>query len=334
MVFNNTEWLSQLTEEAVDPGREIVDPHHHLWPSAAMGYNVPELLADLTSGHNVVQTVFMECGAAYRKEGPDHLKPVGETVFVAQASEKMKAMGGPYIAALVAHADLRLEPAVLDEVLDAHAEASDGLFRGIRHAGSRDTSGATFRIPGHAPPRLYHDPDFRRGVQRLGERGLTYDTWHYHHQNRDYLDLAKACPETTMILDHFGTPIGIGPYEGKRDEIFEAWKDDMAAIADCPNVHAKIGGLAMPDNGFGWDTRETPPASDEIVDQHGRWYRHMIACFGPERCMFESNFPVDRLSMSYGVYWNAMKKIAADYPEADRAAMFAGTARKVYRVAA
>jgi predicted TIM-barrel fold metal-dependent hydrolase len=334
MVFNNTDWLAQVTEAALDPGREIVDPHHHLWPSAEMGYNVPELTADLTSGHNVVQTVFMECGAAYRKDGPDHLKPVGETVFVTEASEKMKAAGGPYIAALVAHADLRLEPALLDEVLEAHEAAARGLFRGIRHAGSRDNSGATLRIPGHAPPRLYHEPDFQRGVRHLGERGLTYDTWHYHHQNRDYLALAKACPETVMILDHFGTPIGVGPYEGKRDEIFETWKEDMAAIAECPNVYAKIGGLAMPDNGFGWDKRDTPPGSDEIVAEHKRWYDHMIGLFGPERCMFESNFPVDRLSMSYVVYWNAMKKIAAPYPEAAKAAMFAGTARKVYSVEA
>jgi L-fuconolactonase len=175
---------------------------------------------------------------------------------------------------------------------------------------------------------------FRRGVQHLGERGFTYDTWHYHHQNRDYLDLAKACPDTTMILDHFGTPIGVGPYEGKRDEIFEVWKDEMAAIAECPNVHAKIGGLAMPDNGFGWDKREIPPTSDEVVEQHERWYDHMIKCFGPKRCMFESNFPVDRWSLNYVVYWNAMKKIAAKYPEDAKAAMFAGTARKVYSVEA
>jgi len=331
-VFSNTEWLASVVEEAIEPEREIVDPHHHLWPSAEMGYNVPEFRGDLTSGHNVVQTVFMECGAAYRKDGPDHLKPIGETVFVTAASEKMKAMGGPYIAALVAHADLRLSQ--LDEVLDAHVEAAKGLFRGIRHAGSRDNSGATLRIPGHAPPRIYADADFRRGVQRLGERGFTYDTWHYHHQNREYLDLAKACPDTVMILDHFGTPIGIGPYADKREDIFAAWKDDMAAIAECPNVYAKIGGLAMPDNGFGWDTRETPATSDEIVAEHERWYDHMIVCFGPERCMFESNFPVDRLSMSYVVYWNAMKKIAAKYSEAEKAAMFAGTARKVYRVSA
>ncbi|HCX12171.1 MAG TPA: amidohydrolase, partial [Hyphomonas sp.] len=149
MVFNNSDWLAQVKEDIVDPDREIIDPHHHLWPQADMYYNVPEFLADLTSGHNVVQTVFMECGAAYREDGPDHLKPVGETEFVAAAAAEMKAKGGPYIAGIVGHADLRGPH--LEDVLDAHRDAANGLFRGIRHAGSRDTSGATLRIPGRAP---------------------------------------------------------------------------------------------------------------------------------------------------------------------------------------
>ncbi|HCN92433.1 MAG TPA: amidohydrolase, partial [Hyphomonas sp.] len=277
-MFNNSGWLAQVQEDIVDPDREIIDPHHHLWPQADMYYHVPEFLADLTSGHNVVQTVFMECGAAYREDGPDHLKPVGETEFVAAAAAEMKAKGGPYIAGIVGHADLRGPH--LEDVLDAHRDAANGLFRGIRHAGSRDTSGATLRIPGRAPERLYADEDFRRGVQLLGEHDLSYDTWHYHHQNRDYLDLVKAVPNTTMVLDHFGTPIGIGPYADKREEIFEQWQDDMADLSHCPNVVAKLGGLAMPDNGWGWHERETPPTSDEFVLAQQRYYDHMIDCFG------------------------------------------------------
>ncbi len=326
----NNEWLSQVNEEIIDPDREIIDPHHHLWPSDAMGYNVDELLADTSSGHNVIATVFMECGAAYRKDGPEHLKPLGETQFIADSAEKTRAGGATQIAALVGHADLRLE--VLDELLDAHADVARGLFRGIRHAGACDTSGAKLAIQPSAPEGLYSDPAFRVGVARLGERGLTYDTWHYHHQNKAYAELARATPGTTMILDHFGTPLGVGPYEGKRDEIFAAWKDDVAEIAECPNVHAKIGGFAMPDNGWNWQTRATPPTSDEFVEAQGKWYHHMIKCFGAERCMFESNFPVDRLSISYHVLWNGLKKIAADYSEAEQAAMFSGTAARVYGV--
>jgi L-fuconolactonase len=329
-MFNNTEWLSQVREDVIDPAREIVDPHHHLWPKPHLSYDLEELWSDTQDGHNVVQTVFMECGASYRKDGPDHLKPVGETEFIAAASARAaKDRSKAQIAALVAHADLRLTN--LDEVLDAHAAAANGLFRGIRHAGSFEPDKSVpLSIPGRGPAGLFTDPDFRRGVARLGERGLTFDTWIYHHQLPEYADLARALPGTVMILDHFGTPLGVGKYAGKRADIFEKWKDDIAAVAENRNIHAKLGGLAMPDNGFGWNGRDKPPTSDEFVEAQALWYHHAIKVFGPERCMFESNFPVDRLSLSYRTLWNGLKKIAAGYPEPAKAAMFSGTARKVY----
>ncbi len=167
-------------------------------------------------------------------------------------------------------------------------------------------------IAGGAPVGLFEDPAFRAGVARLGARGLTYDTWHYHYQNQEFLALAQAVPETVMVLDHFGTPIGVGRFAGHRDEVFAAWQDDIAAIARCENVVAKLGGMAMPDNGFGWHTAERPPTSDEFVAAQAPYYRHMIESFGAARCMFESNFPVDRMSLSYRVLWNGLKKIAAE----------------------
>lgn len=330
-MFNNDAWLSQVNEEIVDPDREIIDPHHHLWPKGhPLHYSPEDLMRDTGSGHNIVGTIFMECGASYRKDGPDHMKVLGETEFIVASAKEIAAAGGIPIVGFLGHADLRRDD--LDTILDAHAEAADGLFRGIRHAGACDQSGAELAIPAPAEPTLYQDPNFIRGVQRLGQRGLTYDTWQYHHQVNAFRDLAKACPDTTMILDHFSTPLGVGPYEGKREDIFAVWKDEIAAVAECPNVNVKIGGLAMPDNGYKWNERDVSPSSDEVVDAHAKWYQHMIKCFGPERCMFESNFPVDRLSMSYPVYWNAMKKIAADYPEAAQAAMFSGTAKRVYNL--
>ncbi len=330
-VFNNDEWLKQVREEVIDPGREIVDPHHHLWPKPPLTYDLTELWADTQDGHNVVQTVFMECGSTYRTDGPDHMKPVGETEYVVSVAERAAAdPKKAQIAGIVGHADLRL--AELDSVLDAHVAAAKGRFRGIRHAGSRDDSGAELRIPGHAPKGLFEDEAFRRGVARLGERGLTFDTWIYHHQIPNYAALARAVPGTTMILDHFGTPLGVGPYAGRREEIFAKWKDDIAAVAACPNVYMKLGGMAMPDNGYGWDKREKPPTSDEFVSAQMAWYDHAINVFGPERCMFESNFPVDRLSISYRTLWNGLKKIAKDYPEAAQTALFSGTARKVYKL--
>ena len=333
-MFDNDDWLGQVREEVIDPDREIVDPHHHMWPkgnAAGIVYDLEDLWRDTGDGHNVTQTIFMECGAAYREDGPDHLRPVGETDYIAEAARRSaETPGKATIAALIAHADLSHPD--LDTILDAHITASDGLFRGIRHAGPHDPAAKSFRIRPRAPAGLYREPAFRRGVERLGERGFTYDTWNYHHQLGDFADLAAAVPGTKIILDHFGTPLGVGPYEGKREENFGKWKDDIAAVAENPNVYAKIGGLAMPDNGFGWDQRDTPPGSDEFVEAQAAYYHHTIACFGPERCMFESNFPVDRLSIGYRVLWNGLKKIAADYSDAEQNAMFSGTARKVYHV--
>jgi predicted TIM-barrel fold metal-dependent hydrolase len=324
-------WLDQVREEAIDPAREIVDAHHHLWDRGGSRYLLDELWADTGAGHNVVQSVFLECRSAYLEDGPEHLRPVGETAFVAEiAKASASAPGKAAIAAIVSHADLRNPE--LDAVLDAHEDAGRGLFRGIRHAGACDPHPEALRIAGRAPVGLYDDAAFRAGVARLGERGLSFDTWHYHHQNRSFRDLAAAVPGTTMVLDHFGTPLGVGAYAGKREEIFAAWKDDIAAIAACPNVFAKLGGLAMPDNGFGWHEQERPPSSDDFVAAQALYYHHAIACFGPERCLFESNFPVDRTSISYPVLWNGLKKIAADYDDAARDAMFAGTARRVYRI--
>ena len=330
-MFNNTEWLSKLREDVIDPAREIVDPHHHLWPKPHLSYDLEELWSDTDDGHNVTATVFMECGSAYRKDGPEHLRPVGETEFVTAASERAaQSPEKAQIAAIIAHADLRRDD--LDETLDAHEAAAKGRFRGIRHAGACDPNPEALSIAGRAPRGLYADAHFRRGVARLGERGLTYDTWNYHHQIRDFTALARAVPGTVMVLDHFGTPLGVGEYAGKRNEIFARWKDDIAELAECPNVFAKLGGMAMPDNGFGWNTREVPPSSDEFVEAQAPWYHHAIKSFGPERCMFESNFPVDRLSISYRTLWNGLKKIAADYPETAKAALFSGTARKVYKL--
>jgi len=319
-------WRALVEEPVVDPEQRIVDPHHHLWPSGPLPYDLDDLLTDVRGGHRVERTVFMECGAAYYPEGPAELRSVGETEWVAGES----ARSGGVIAGIVGKADLRL--ANLDELLDAHEKAGAGLFRGIRDALSRADASDGLMIAGGAPAGLFEDAAFRAGVARLGARGRTYDSWHYHYQNREFLALARAAPDTTMVLDHFGTPIGVGRYADERDAIFATWKADVAEIAQCPNVVAKLGGLAMPDNGFGWHLAARPPTSDEFVAAQSRYYHHMIECFGPNRCMFESNFPVDRMSLSYRVLWNALQKIARDYSVSERDAMFRGTATRVYRL--
>jgi predicted TIM-barrel fold metal-dependent hydrolase len=326
-------WHDQVVEDVIEPERRIVDPHHHMWRRPGSTYVLDELWADTSSGHRVEKTVFIECRAGYREDGPEHLRVVGESEFVAAIAAQSRAGGAgrAVIAAIVPYADLT-RGAELHDVLDAHEQAGRGLFRGIRHAGAHEPRPEALSIPGRAVPGLYAREDFRAGLRVLGQRGLSYDTWHYHHQNRAVAELARAVPDTTMVLDHFGTPLGVGQYAGKREEIFAQWKEDIAAIARCPNVFAKLGGLAMPDNGFGWDKRDVPASSDELVRAQYRYYMHAIECFGPERCMFESNFPVDKRSISYRVLWNALKKIAAGFSESEKHAMFYANAERVYRL--
>ena len=328
LIPGTNEWLHQVAEPTLEPELPIVDPHHHLWPAGgSLPYGITELHADAASGHNIVQTVFMECGAGYDRSVGDDFAPVGETMFVAETS-----LNDPQhlIAGIVGHIDLRLPNR--DDILDAHVEAGNGLFRGIRHALSRADFPEGLSIPGRAPKDLFMDKDFVAGVRRLGERGFTYDSWHYHYQNPEFLELARSCPETTMVLDHFGTPLLAHHFAGQEDSIFEQWKKDINDIAACPNTVAKVGGIAMPDNGIGWHTADRPPTSDEYVARVGKFYAHIIEAFGPGRCMLESNFPIDRFSVSYNVMWNAFKKMTARYSPSERTALFSGTAQRVYKL--
>ncbi len=328
-----SEWLDQVQEEILEPDLPICDPHHHLWDHPQSRYLLDELLADTGSGHNVVSTVFMECGSMYRADGPEALRPVGETEFV-NGIAAMSASGGygasRACAAIVSYADLNLGVGA-GEVLDAHISASH-RFRGIRHASGWDAS-ETVRNSHTAPTEgMMSDATFREGFAELGKRNLTFDAWLYHPQIPELTDLASAFPDTTIIFDHFGGPLGIGPYEGKREAIFGKWKEDVAALSRCENVVAKLGGLVMPINGFGFHKRPTPATSDELVEATRDYYLHMIEHFGANRCMLESNFPVDKASCSYAVLWNSFKKLTSGFSASERASLFHDTATRVYRV--
>jgi len=327
----SAEWLAQVKEPIFDPERTIVDPHHHLW-HADDEYDVyllDHLWADTGSGHKIVKTVFVQCGEEYFVDGPEHLRCTGETAFVTAIAADSRRGPGPEIAGIVAFADLTGKER-LPETLDRHAEIAGNLFKGIRHHAAHAEHPECLSIAGKAPRGLMAEDAFREGAALLGRRGLPFDSWHYHYQNREFLELAKAVPETLFVLDHFGTPLGVGPYATERKQIFDHWKRDIADIAKCDNVVAKLGGLAMPDNGFGWDKAARPARSDEIVDAHRDYYLHTIECFGTDRCMLESNFPVDRRSVSYAVLYNALKKIVADFSESEKDAMFSGNAERVY----
>ncbi|MCH8507080.1 MAG: amidohydrolase family protein [Ectothiorhodospiraceae bacterium] len=327
------QWLDQVREAPLEPALPICDPHHHLWDRAGSRYLLDELLADLDCGHNIVSTVFVECGSMYRASGPEHLRPVGETEFV-NGIAAMSASGGygpaRICAGIVGFADLLLGDAV-DEVLEAHLAASP-RFRGIRHAGGWDASPEVRNSHSNPPEGMYLRDDFRKGFARLATHGLSFEAWQYHHQLPQVIDLAQAFPDVTIILNHFSGPLGIGPWKGRREEVFRAWKADMAALARCGNVVAKLGGLVMPVNGFGFHKADTPPDSAVLAEATRDWYLYTIDCFGPDRCMFESNFPVDRASVSYGVLFNSFKRLTQDFSTAERQALFRGTAERTYRI--
>ena len=326
-------WLDQVQEEALEPDLPICDPHHHLWDHPQNRYLLDQLLEDIGGGHNVVSTVFMECGSMYRTSGPESMRPIGETEFVngiAAMSESGLYGESRACASIVSYADLNLGEAV-GEVLDAHIGASV-RFRGIRHAAGWDAS-EEVRNSHTAPIReMMATSPFREGFKELGKRGLTFDSWLYHPQIPELTSLAQAFPEQVIIFDHFGGPLGIGPYSGERDSIFAYWKDATTELSKCQNVVAKIGGLVMPINGFGFHKQERPATSAELVDATTPYYMHMIEKFGVDRCMFESNFPVDKASCSYTVLWNSFKLLASGFSDSEKASLFHDTATRVYDV--
>ena len=339
MVTERESWLRMTMEDPLDPELPICDPHHHLWDRPARldrpgnRYLLEELLQDIGEGHNIVQTVFVECRSMYRKDGPQEMAPVGETEFVQgiAAQSASGQYGTTRVAAgIVGHADLTLGTAVA-AVLEAHIAASSNRFRGIRHSSTWD---ASTDIGSYMSSRkeMLLDSRFREGFGCLQKYGLSFDSWLYHPQLPELADLARAYPDTQIIVDHIGGLLGTGPYAGKREEIFQQWKSGITELSTCPNVAVKLGGLGMPMCGFGWNEQTTPPNSAELAEVMAPYYRWCIEKFGAERCMFESNFPVDKASYSYTVMWNAFKRISEDFSPDDRAALFHDTAVRVYRL--
>jgi len=327
-------WLARRSEPALEPDLPIVDPHHHLWDRPHWRYMLDDLLADTNQGHKIVATVFVQCRAFHRAGGPEAMRPVGETEFVAGvAAMSESGIYGPtrVCAGIVGHADLRLGEGVRP-VLEAHVAAGGGRFRGIRHITAWDAD-ASLMNPGYNPPRhLLADPAFRAGFAELGRLGLTFDAWLYHPQIDDLTDLAAAFPETGIVLDHVGGPIGIGAYAGRRDAVFADWSAAIRRLAKRPNVHVKLGGIGMRINGFDFHEHDDPPSSERLADAWRPYIETCIEAFGADRCMFESNFPVDKGSYGYGVFWNACKLLAKDASAAEKTALFSATAARFYRL--
>jgi predicted TIM-barrel fold metal-dependent hydrolase len=328
------DWLAKRTEEILEPELAIIDPHHHLWDKPRYTYLFPDLLADVGSGHKIVATMYEQAREMYRADGPEELKSLGETEFV-NGVAAMSAAGkyGPTrcIAGIVGFVDLRLGSRA-KEVLERHIAVSDNRLRGIRNGStwSDDPTLKTFTAGG--PPGLLLDKTFREGFAALVALDLTFDGWMFQTQLGDLADLAKAFPQARIVLNHVGGPVAIGPYAGKRDEAFAAWRAGIQQIAGFPNTYVKLGGLGMKMIGFDFFNNPEPPSSQDLEKAWRPYVETCISAFGPQRSMFESNFPVDKGTCSYQVLWNAFKRIAAGYSADEKTALFSGAAKRAYRL--
>ena len=328
------DWLARRTEAILEPELPIVDPHHHLWERPDWVYMLDDLLADMNSGHNIVATVFLQCRSMHRASGPEAFRPVGETEFV-NGVAAMSASGGygpaKICAGIVGHVDLRLGERARD-VLEAHIRAGGDRFRGIRHITACDPDPSLMNPAYAPPPLLMYDDTFRKGFACLAPLNLSFDAWLYHPQIGDLTALAQAFPGTMICLNHIGGPLAIGNYAGRRQQILAEWSKSIRALAACPNVVVKLGGMAMRINGFDFHTKVDPPSSEQLAAAWKPYVDTCIDAFGASRCMFESNFPVDKGSYGYQAFWNACKLLAKGTSATEKTDLFSGTAARFYRL--
>jgi predicted TIM-barrel fold metal-dependent hydrolase len=339
MAFGGNDWLALNPEVAIEPDLPICDPHHHFWDFRYervpyQRYLLHELAADINGGHNVRSTVFIEARSMYRAGETEEMRPVREVEFVqGLAAASASGLYGPGRAAasIIGHANLNLGSEVR-RVLEALQAASPNRFRGIRHSVTWDPHPELENTAAHRRPGQLGEDNFRAGAKVLASMGFTLEAWMYHPQLPELVDFARAVPDLTIILNHIGGLVREGPYASRQDEVLADWRRGIAAVAACPNVNVKLGGLGMPRMGFDWAWRALPIGSEELAEQSAPWIEFCIEQFGPERAMFESNFPVDKVSFSYNVCWNAFKRLSKGYSAAQRAAMLHDNAVRIYRV--
>jgi predicted TIM-barrel fold metal-dependent hydrolase len=326
-------WLARNVEDVLDPALPIIDCHHHLWVEGEAPYLLPEITADVEAGHNISATVFVQAHYGYRDDLSPQLAPVGETEKVVAIAEAARHAGCSTDIAqgIVAFADLTLGDAV-SEVLEAHVQAGCGRFRGVRHSVSRDEHFPNGIVIRPAPANLLSDDTYRKGLAAVAARGLSYDAMIYHSQVHELTAMASDFSDLSIVLDHVGCILGVGWYEGRTNETFESWRSDMADLAQRPNVRVKVGGFGMIICGARWHERDTPPGSAELAEAWRPYVETCIELFGVERCMFESNFPVDKAMYSYRALWNAFKRLTVGASSGERHALFAGTAADFYRI--
>ena len=332
MNLDRLEWINKGQEPPVDSEQRIIDPHHHLWERGGSRYRAEELSEDTSRGHTVTDTVFVECLANYRKEAQKELRSIGETEFVVDESVRSKELKGCNISGIVAFVDLSLGHKISD-LLEAHQEVSGEMLKGIRHA-TAWSSDPDISISHSKPSEgLMTNKAFLDGIRSLGTRNLSFDAWMYFDQLHELHDLAKEAPNTRIIINHLGAPLNLGKWKKKQDNVQAIWKSELQKLAKLENVYLKIGGIGM-ENYFGtnWVSRTHPPSSDEVVTVWNERILWCIETFGTEKCMFESNYPVDRQTLPYSVIRNTFQKIVQTFTESEKDDLFWVTARSVYGV--
>lgn len=326
------DWLNLRQEDPIDPLRPIIDAHHHLWDKPNARYLGPDMDADVSSGHSVMASVVVEARVWHDEAAGGGFEAVSETRRLAElAAENDVSTQFKWRMALgiIGYADLTLGKKV-GPVLDAHTAAAQGRFRGVRNTSAWHADPEARGSVILPRERLLYEEEFRKGLEALVERGLVFDAWMYHTQLGELLELARAMPELSIVLNHQGGPIGIGPYAGRRAEVFDEWQKAMDTLSCCSNVSVKIGGFGMLMAGFDFHDRALPPTSDELAEAWGPYIRKSIEIFGASRCMLESNFPVDKGTTSYCVLWNAYKKAVAERSDAEITSVMSATANRVY----
>ncbi|MDA0263539.1 MAG: amidohydrolase family protein [Chloroflexi bacterium] len=339
MPYGGNDWHALTQEETLEPDLPICDPHHHFWDyrrerTPYQRYLLHELADDINSGHNVRSTVFVEARSMYRPDGPEEMKPVGEVEFVqGLAAASATGLYGPgrAAAAIVGHANLNLGEGV-KPVLEALQAASPNRFRGIRHSVTWDANPAVENTAAHNMEGQMSSANFRAGAKVLADMGNTLEGWMFFSQMQELVEFAKAVPNLTVILCHVGGLLMDGPYADRKEEVMDTWRKGITAASEQPNIVIKLGGIGMPRVGFDWHLRAKPIGSEELASDMAPIINYCIEKFGPNRCMFESNFPVDKVSYSYNIMYNAFKRITKDYSASERADMFHDVAARTYRI--
>lgn len=332
-VPSRPDWLAQHDDEPVLlPDLPIVDAHHHLWVRPHERYLLDEFRADLNDGHRIVATVHVQCGSHYRTDAMARMAPVGETEFASALAQRAVAEGDhtQVCAGIVGYADLRDE--AVEEVLLAHTAVDARRFKGIRQATAWDVDPRLVNPLMQTAQGLYADPAFLRGFARIAPLGLSFDAWALHPQLPEVVALARAFPDTTIVVNHIGAPLGEGRFAGRHAEVRPVWLAHIQALAACPNVVMKLGGLGLPIMGMGFHHGANPMGADALAHAMRPLIEPCIEHFGAERCMFESNFPVDRIAYRYRTCWNAFKRLARGWSESDLASLFHETAVRIYRL--